>query len=163
MAKYFTRVEVRFPMKKPLKLAASKYIIGKDGAQGCLELHIQRQKSLRPKSQPVSSVATDYLAEYQFWAHFASTDKSTLSIFLPSKGLDIHSTTMAFATSAVSVGPSKITSSWTCFPVNIHYFFNETQVYWGRMGEIKYGAKTWNQMKYELKINLNLASISHIR
>lgn len=59
--------------------------------------------------------STYYLAEYQFWAHLASTDRSTWRIFLPLKGLDMHSTTMAFATSADSVGPSKITSSWTCF------------------------------------------------
>lgn len=60
--------------------------------------------------------STYYLAEYQFWAHLASTDRSTWRIFLPLKGFDMHSTTMAFATSADSVGPSKITSSWTCFP-----------------------------------------------
>jgi hypothetical protein len=66
-------------------------------------------QSFEPKSTII--VAIGYLPAYQFRAHLASTDRSTLRKFLPLKGLDIHSTTMAFATSAVSVGPSKITSS----------------------------------------------------
>lgn len=52
-----------------------------------------------------------YLAEYQFLANLASTDSPTLRIFFPSKGFDMQSTTIAFATSADSVGPSSITSS----------------------------------------------------
>lgn len=68
------------------------------------------------KDKTVSDLyPTIYLAEYQFWAHLASTDRSTCRIFLPSKGLDMHSTTMALASKPDSVGPSRITSSWTCF------------------------------------------------
>lgn len=58
---------------------------------------------------------SSYLAAYQFWAHLASTDKSTERMFLPLKGLHMQSTTMDLANSADSLGPSKITSSWTCF------------------------------------------------
>ena len=73
-----------------------------------------------------------YLAEYQFWAHLASTARSTLRIFLPSKGFSMHSTTIALATSADSVGPSRMTSSWTCFPRNGCYksFFEQTRFGW---------------------------------
>lgn len=85
-----------------------------------IELHSQGRRNLKiafhnPNRDPIVTMAPyTYLAEYQFWAHFASTARSTLRKFLPPKGLDMQSTTMALATSADSVGPSKITSSWTC-------------------------------------------------
>lgn len=60
-----------------------------------------------------NSLLKIYLAEYQFCSHLASTTRSTLRMFFPLKGFDMHSTTMALATSADSVGPSNITSSWT--------------------------------------------------
>lgn len=54
-----------------------------------------------------------YLAAYQLSAHLASTNRSTFRKFFPLKGLDMHSTTIALAISADSVGPSSITSSCT--------------------------------------------------
>ncbi|KAB5534800.1 hypothetical protein DKX38_017886 [Salix brachista] len=82
-----------------------------------IELHSQGRRKLKirfhnPNRDPIVAMAPNtYLAEYQFCAHFASTARSTLRKFLPPKGLDMQSTTMALATSADSVGPSKITSS----------------------------------------------------
>jgi hypothetical protein len=59
------------------------------------------------------SVSSVYLAAYQLFAHLASTARSTFKMLVPQKGLDIHSTTIALATSADSEGPSSITSSCT--------------------------------------------------
>lgn len=89
-----------------------------------------------------------YFAAYQFWAHLASTERATLRIFLPLKGFDMHSTTMAFATSADSVGPSRITSSWTYFVIS------KNQMY-----------KLWSIMKSNIKwmtiLEWNLTKSGH--
>lgn len=70
-----------------------------------------------------------YLAAYQFCAHLASTARSTLRMFLPPKGFDMQSTTMAFATSSDSDGPSKMTSSWTCFPYKVNSDSGQNKLY----------------------------------
>lgn len=95
-----------------------------------------------------------YFAAYQLWAHFASTARSTWRSFLPQKGLDMHSTTMDFASSADSAGPSSITSSCTwleyivsnfCTVLNrrTHFHYN----YWAKQ-ITKKTKKTLRQNKF---------------
>jgi len=54
-----------------------------------------------------------YFASYHVSAYFASTVSSTLSGLAPSKGFIMQSTTSCCASSALSRGPSKMTSSCT--------------------------------------------------
>lgn len=74
-------------------------------------LELQDGGDHKPKPRSFLGNGPLYLAEYQFWAHLASTARSTRRIFLPSKGFSMQSTTIALATSDDSVGPSKMTSS----------------------------------------------------
>ena len=55
-----------------------------------------------------------YLASYQVPAMLESTTRSTSRGFVPRKGRSMWATTSSFARSALSAGPSRITSSCTC-------------------------------------------------
>lgn len=57
---------------------------------------------------------SSHLASYHVLAVLESTTRATFRGFRPLKGFSIFSTTSCCALSALSLGPSMITSSWTC-------------------------------------------------
>lgn len=94
--------------KNLLRVKALKANTANSCPSGCITHRLSRVSNQKPNFVISHRI---YLPANQFCAHLASTARSTLRLFFPLKGNDMHSTTNFFASSADSDGPSRITSS----------------------------------------------------